>query len=81
MFTKAFWLSLTERAGKTFCQTLLGLLSTGTTVGLLNVNWGSALELAGVTTLLSILTSLASAPIGPFASASVVHGKHEAEER
>lgn len=79
MFSRAFWLSTFERALKTFCQTLLGLLSTGTTVGLLGVNWASALELAGVTTLLSILTSLASAPLGPSASASVVHGRHEAE--
>lgn len=78
MWTSTFWASAGERAIKTFCQTLLGLLSAGSTAGLLDVNWGSSLKAAAVITVLSVLTSLASISFGASGSPSLVeHGKHE----
>lgn len=81
MFSRAFWLSTLERALKTFVQSLLATLTLGPAFNLLHANWTEALGVSLGATVLSLLTSLLSAPIGPSASASVVHGKHEAEER
>lgn len=60
MLSKEFWQDAAERAVKTFAQALLAVfLVSGVTV--LNVDWGSALSVAGTATLVSFLTSLGSA--------------------
>jgi hypothetical protein len=71
MFTKRFWLSLAERAGKTFAQSL-GALLTADGVGLLDIDWPAALSAAGMAAFLSVLTSIASERIGPDQSPSLV---------
>lgn len=63
MFTFRFWQSTVERAIKTFAQSLLAILSADG-VGLLTVPWLSALSTAGAAALLSVLTSMGSAPVG-----------------
>ena len=59
MFTKAFWSYSTERALKTFAQTALAYLGTGS-LGLFSVDFIALGSLAGGAALLSILTSVVS---------------------
>jgi hypothetical protein len=63
MFTSRFWQLASERAVKTFAQSLVAILSA-TGVGLLTAPWTTALCTAGMAALLSVLTSMASAPVG-----------------
>jgi len=63
MFTYQFWQWATERAVKTFAQSLLAIFSA-TGVGLLTVPWAASLLTAGMAAVLSVLTSMASAPVG-----------------
>jgi hypothetical protein len=58
-----FWKATAERAVKTFAQSLLAVLSAGS-LGLLQVDWVTSLSTAGMTTLLSLLSSVASSRIG-----------------
>lgn len=61
MFTVAFAKGLLERAVKTFAASLAGLLGTAG-LGLLDVNWGSALSVAGLATLVTVLVAAANPP-------------------
>lgn len=75
MFTKQFLLDLLERALKTFAQSLGACITTvvaGETLGLGDVNWGAALSIAGLATLYSVLTSIASTGVNRKNSASLV---------
>ncbi|MFN2495776.1 MAG: holin [Pseudonocardiaceae bacterium] len=63
MFTYLFWRLAFERAFKTFLQTLVALLSING-IGLLDAPWPTALSAAGMAALLSLLTSMASEPLG-----------------
>jgi hypothetical protein len=73
MWTTRFWLSLLERALKTFAQSLIAIWPLGENAfGLLNVNWQSSLSVAGLAAVISALTSIASAGIGPDGSPSLV---------
>ncbi|MGH3883708.1 MAG: holin [Pseudonocardiaceae bacterium] len=71
MFTYRFWQLASERAVKTFAQSLVAILSA-TGVGLLTVPWSTALPTAGMAALLSVLTSMASAPVGEPGSPSLL---------
>lgn len=59
MFTKAFINAVIERAIKTFAQSLIAVGLTGAT-GILDVDWTGALSAAGLATVISVLTSVAS---------------------
>lgn len=61
--TMLFFKSLLERALKTFAQSALAVIGAGAT-NLLDVGWMQALSVAGLATLISILTSIGSAPWG-----------------
>jgi hypothetical protein len=63
MFGQYFWRSTGERALKTFAQALLALLGSGQ-LGLLDVDWVTAVSAAGLSSLLSVLSSVASAGTG-----------------
>lgn len=63
MLNHYFWTATLERAVKSFAQSLLALLSARQ-VGLLEVDWVATLSTAGMVTLLSVLTSLASSQLG-----------------
>lgn len=77
MRSKEFWVSAAERAVKTFAQSLLATLVVFT--GVLDVDWVNSLSAAGLATVLSVLSSIGSAKVGPDGSPSVV-GEPPAEE-
>ena len=60
MWEKKFWLAVFERAVKTFCQAAVALL-IGDGIGITDVNWASVASIAGLATVVSILTSIATA--------------------
>lgn len=80
MLSKTFFKDLAERAVKTFAQTLLAVLAVG--VPIWEMDWVSALGIAAGATVLSVLTSVASAGAGNHDTASLVGtpGKHHAGE-
>lgn len=63
MFTKAWLIGTVELACGTFAVSLLSLLGAGA-VNVLHVAWPAALGTAGGAALLSVLKSVASAPMG-----------------
>lgn len=69
--TMLFFKSLLERALKTFAQTFVAAIGIGAT-DLLSIGWIQALSVAGFATLLSVLTSIGSAPWGDPATPSLV---------
>jgi hypothetical protein len=71
VFTLIFWQATAERAVKSFAQALAAMLGTGG-VGLLDVAWTTSLSVAGMTALLSVLTSLSSVKIGDVGMPSLV---------
>lgn len=73
MWTRLFWLSALERALKTFAQTLLVIWPLAdNTLGLLDVDWAKSASIAGMAAAVSVLTSIASAGVGPDGSPSLV---------
>lgn len=70
MRTREFWVSAGERAVKTFAQSLLATLVVFT--GVLEVDWVNSLSAAALATVISVLSSLASAGVGPDGSPSLV---------
>lgn len=71
MFTRAFLRDLTERVIATFCQALAALLIASGT-GLLDTSWGTALSLAGMTALVSLLKGVAAGSIDTDTGASLL---------
>ncbi len=59
MFSKAFALATFERAAKSFAQAAVAFLTTNAT-GLIDVDFGQGVSVAGLVALLSVLTSIAS---------------------
>lgn len=70
MLTKAFILDAVERAAKTFAQSLLALVTVGAAVT--TIDWGTALEISATATVISLLTSVVSLPLGDSGTASLV---------
>lgn len=52
-----------ERAVKTFAQSAVALLTANAT-GLLDVDWAQLASVSGLAAVVSVLTSIASAPFG-----------------
>jgi hypothetical protein len=48
----------TERAVKTFAQTMLGVITASAALSIVEVDFGQALGVAGLATLMSLLTSV-----------------------
>lgn len=71
MWTKSFWKQTSERAIKTFAQALAAFISIDV-IGILDVNWTLGFSTAALAALLSVLTSVGSAGIGPESSPSAV---------
>ncbi|MGH3991235.1 MAG: holin [Pseudonocardiaceae bacterium] len=78
MFTYRFWRQASERAIKTFLQTLVALLSVNG-IGLFDAPWSTALSAAGMAALLSLLTSMASEPLGERENPSLVRSGSSAQ--
>lgn len=59
MYTsKSFWSGLLERAISTFAQSLLGALVVGSSV--VDIDWNTALGIAGTATLAAVLKAFAT---------------------
>jgi hypothetical protein len=71
-YTKAWAIGTADRALKSFAATLIVLLGGGTTA--LNIDWQAALGSAAGATLLSLLFSAASAPLGESGTTSLLPG-------
>lgn len=56
--SKAFWLDLLDRTGKTFLQTLLVFFGTGALIT--SISWTTALSSAGLAALVSFLIALST---------------------
>ncbi|MGR6579258.1 holin [Rhodococcus qingshengii] len=56
--TRAFWLDLLDRTGKTFVQTMLVFLGAGATI--VSVSWSVALSSAALAALVSFLIALST---------------------
>lgn len=72
--TAAYWTGVLDRAVKSFAQQLILLWGADQGLNLLAVDWRSALGLAGGAAVLSLLTSLVSAPVGDKGSTSFLPG-------
>ncbi|MFI6644111.1 holin [Streptomyces sp. NPDC050504] len=64
LFEKKFWIATTERAIRTFAQSLAAVLLAGAST-LLDVEWTAALATAGLATLLAVLTAVGASQVGP----------------
>ena len=56
-----WWKAAGIRAAKTFCQTAVSLIGTGS-VGFTDLDWIQIASVSGVAALVSILTSVAGLP-------------------
>ena len=63
MFSTAFWSATAERALKTLAQTLVALIGANA-VSVMELDWTQMLGVAGTATILSVLSSVASAKFG-----------------
>ena len=77
MFGAQFWKDAVERAVKTAAQTAVALIGTGS-LGLFEIDWVQIGSVTAVAAILSVLTSVASDPVGDSGTASLVRGKHSA---
>ena len=68
---KLFWIDATERAIKTFAQAAVAIL-TADAVGLIGVDYIQLASIAGLASVVSLLTSIASGGVGSTDSASLV---------
>ena len=76
MWTIGFWKDSFERACKTFAQAALAFFVVGQT-GIADVDWATVLGVGAVAALASVLSSVASAGVGPADSPSLVHGGND----
>jgi hypothetical protein len=63
MFSKTFFVALSERSIKTFFQAIAALL-VGNGTGLLDTDWVGVISVAGMAALISVATSIGSATVG-----------------
>lgn len=84
MFTADFLLALLERAVKTFAQAFVAAVVASQVTDIANLDWAQCAGIAGLATLLSVLTSIGSGVLpgdGPSAIGVEVlpeSGKHAA---
>lgn len=74
LLTGAFWLGATDRAVKSAAQSLLLLWGSDAGLNLLSISVGHALGFAGGAALVSLLTSVVSAPVGDRSTTSALPG-------
>lgn len=75
MFSGTFWKESFERAAKSAAQALIGLWTLDGIFNIVTVDFGLAAGVAGGAFVLSLLTSVVSAPIGQNGSPSLVETK------
>ena len=75
MFTKEFWLEASERALKTFAQTLLAMVGAVSVFDAFSADWLTLLGVSVGAAVLSYATSIVSAEIGDYGKPSLVARK------
>lgn len=70
--SKAFWISSTERAVKTFAEFILAL-GAANSLNVLTVDWASVIGIGLGGMLLSYAFSIVSATVAPKGTPSLVH--------
>lgn len=70
MWTRNFWIDTFERAVKTFAQTAVAGIGANA-MGVLEVDWIAMVSVAGLAAAVSVLTSVASAPLSVKGTASL----------
>lgn len=75
MLTAGFWLDAADRAMKSFAQALLLLWGSTEVFNILDVEIGPAFGIAAGAAVLSILTSIVSAPAGDKDSPSLFRAR------
>lgn len=75
IFTKTFWLEALERSIKTVAQSLIIMFTASEGFNLFAADWSTTGGFAAGGFVLSILTSIASAPFGSNNSPSLVKGE------
>lgn len=82
MLTASFWIAALERGAKTAAQSVLSVWAVGDgMLNVLTVDWALGAGVAGGGFVLSLLSSIASAGLGPAGSPSLVSepgGRHAA---
>jgi len=63
MWTQTFWKQTTERAIKTFTQSLVALIGSDQ-IGITDFDWVTALSISAMAAAASVLSSVASSGIG-----------------
>lgn len=76
MLTQAFWVGAIDRAVKSFAQALLLLWGADAAFNIVEVDVKGALGVAAGAVVLSLLTSLVSAPVGESGTTSFLPGGH-----
>lgn len=71
MWSIEFWTDTAERAIRTFAQALLAIVTVGS--ALTDIDWGTALSMAGTAAVVSVLMSIVSTRVGNPRSASLIH--------
>lgn len=74
MLTATFWTGAADRAVKSFAQALLLLWGASAGFNVLEIEPGAAFGVAGGAAVLSLLTSIVSAPVGDKGSTSLLSG-------
>lgn len=74
MYHSSFWLGTFDRAAKSAAQALILMWAGTVPLDLLTIEPLGALGIAGGAALLSVLTSIASAPFGDTGSTSFLPG-------
>jgi hypothetical protein len=75
LYTASFWKGAFERAVKTFAQVIATFFIAD--VSIADVQYDQAFGVAAAAAVLSLLTSLVSAPVGPEGSPSLVEDRVE----
>jgi hypothetical protein len=74
MYTAAFWTGAFDRAIKSFAQMLLVLWGASDVFNIFDVNWVQTLGVGAGALVISLLTSIISAPVGDRGSTSLMRG-------
>lgn len=72
MFSLLWAKDAAERAVKTFAQALLALVSGGSFLNIVSLNWGDMLGVSATAAVVSVLTSVVSVGLGDKGTASAV---------
>lgn len=72
MWNVNFWMAACERSVKTFAQTAVALIGVDAVVSVTSIDWPYIVGVAATSSVLSILSSVASSPVGDWGTPSLI---------